>query len=473
MHYINIILLNVLLSYYLLSVLQWYSYSFKRILFHFKKKRWHFYFFAFPFFIYKLTHFYEIPLGFLLFCIFVYIPIFYLWFKKLDKRLVFTARIKGFFTMLALYLALLIWILQNYHFMSIGIEPLIFSVLSSYAYEYIKMLFYAKKAREKLASIEGLTVILITASFGKTSMKNFLFQLIAQDFIPYKSPKSVNTFKGVVRDINENLPLNTDIFIVEAGARKKGDIKDITKLVAPHFVIVGEIGRSHLEYFKNNENIRAAKLEALESERLKAAFLHSSTNQDGYIYYDLALRRVDARLDGLDFTLMINGKKQSFKAPLLGSFNAQNLAACILLALHLGIKLEDIIKRVESIKAVKHRLELLSTKPKLIIDDSFNGNLSGMSASYTLCGSYKGRRVIVTPGIFEVNDNENIRLALYIDQNFDFAILTGKSNVALIAANLDIEYFILKDKKDLQKELARLTKNGDLILFSNDSPSYL
>lgn len=473
MYSLNLILINVFLSLYLLFALQNYNYSFYRILFHYHLPSWHLYFFFFPLAVYELDKYYAQPQYFLLFCIFIYLPCVYFWNKKLSKRLVFTPRIKAYFYILSLILLFFIAFVLLKHLPFIGIEPLILALICSSIFEHFKMNYFYKQARKKLLSMSELKVVLITASFGKTSMKNFLFELLNESFRVYKTPRSVNTLAGITQDINDNLPPSTKIYIVEAGARQKGDIAKITKLVQPQFIIVGEIGKAHLEYFKSVENIRQTKLEALLSPRLKRAFLHSSTLCEGHDFYDTGLENVRSSLNGLDFDLFLGDKKEHFHAPLLGSFNAQNLCACLKLAYFLGVDIKTLQSIISKISPIKHRLELLCREPKLIIDDGFNGNLSGMSDSYAICKEYPNRRVVVTPGILEVDEEENIALAKEINKSFDFAILTSKANAQLIASNLSIEYFILKDKAKLDSTLAKLTHPKDLILFSNDAPSFL
>jgi len=96
---------------------------------------------------------------------------------------------------------------------------------------------------------------------------DMLFEILKDSFVCYKTPRSVNTMAGIIKDINENLSEQTQIYIAEAGARLKGDILEITKFLNPQIVIVGEIGAQHIEYFKTLDNIRATKLEALQMEQ--------------------------------------------------------------------------------------------------------------------------------------------------------------------------------------------------------------
>ncbi|EAH4571471.1 UDP-N-acetylmuramoyl-tripeptide--D-alanyl-D-alanine ligase [Campylobacter sp. 2352 PW] len=457
--------LNFLLGFYLILALQWYSYKFSRIILHFAKPLWHLYFLIIPYFAFVFS---------------LYSGNFYLYFivfalsllhggylyKNLDKKLVFTARIKRYFLFLSLFTLVFM------PFFWIGLEALVAAFLLSFLVEKINQNTFIKKANKKICDNPNLKIILITASFGKTSIKNFLYELLKDEFKCYKTPRSVNTFMGIVKDINENLENNTEIYIVEAGAREQNDILEITEFLNPQICIVGEIGLAHLEYFKTQDNIRSAKLQALKSKRLEKYFLHSSTLYKNE-FYDDCLSDVRASLEGLDFKIRLDNNIYDFHANLLGAFNAYNISVCILLAHYLGIKIENIIKSVLNLKAVEHRLQVISKEPKFIIDDGFNGNFKGMSQSYELCKSYQGKKVLVTPGIVEVNEEENIKLCKIINECFDFVIITSEANSTILQKHITLDFYVLKEKSQLVQTLSKLTQNGDLILFSNDAPSFM
>ena len=83
------------------------------------------------------------------------------------------------------------------------------------------------------------------------------------------------------------------------------------------------------------------------------------------------------------------------------------------------------------------------------------------------------RAILVTPGIIEGGEEDNIKLAKIINESFDLAIISAHINATLFEKELKINKIILKEKAELVQILAKHTKNGDLILFSNDAPSYL
>ncbi|MEE6534129.1 UDP-N-acetylmuramoyl-tripeptide--D-alanyl-D-alanine ligase, partial [Campylobacter coli] len=383
-----------------------------------------------------------------------------------DKKLVFTSKVKWFFVFVFIYNTLFAILALRFSFL-FNLFALPFALISLKIFELFSNLYFKNKAKAKLQNNPQLKIILITASFGKTSIKNFLYELLKDDFKTYKTPRSVNTLLGIIADINTNLSDDTQIYIAEAGARVKGDIDVITRFLEPQICIVGEIGNAHLEYFKNIENTRKTKLEALNSKRLEKAFLHTSTQKSEdelILLYDDKLQDIQASLQGLEFKINLENKTYEFKSQILGDFNAQNLCACILCANYLGVKIEKIQKQVLKINSVEHRLQIISKEPKFIIDDGFNGNYKGMSASYKLCKNYKGRKVLVSPGIVEVDKDENVKLAKIINECFDLAVITAQVNADIFKKELKIKTIILKEKADLVKVLAKETQQGDLIL---------
>jgi len=472
-YFISHIVFVLVVGYYVISALQWYSYKLERVVFHFNRYDWHLFFFLVPIFVYYLAeNFFWIYLYALL------MPTLFLWYRKLDKKLVFTARVKRYFLFLflaTLFQNTLCLITPNCANFGV-ILPLFVAIFISMLFEKILFEGFKKTAQKKLEENKNLTIVAITASFGKTSIKNYLFQILSHKYNCYMTPRSVNTLGGIMKDINDDLPSQTEIYIVEAGARLKGDINEITTLVNPHYAIVGKIGEQHIEYFKTLENIRNTKMELLNSNRLKNAYVHVSANvkpDSKTIVYGDELKNVRSTLDGLYFDVLIDGKIESFFTPLLGSFNAMNILACIMMAKS-KMSIEEIKEAVANLKGVNHRLERIDAGGKVIIDDSFNGNLEGMLASYDLASLYDGRRVIVTPGIVESTKEANVEIAEKIDSVFDVVILTGKTNLDLLSKHIKkAQKIIVKDKSDIEQVLSESTCKGDLILFSNDTPSFM
>jgi len=353
-----------------------------------------------------------------------------------------------------------------------------------------KMLFngFKVKAQKKIESMEDLIVIGITASYGKTSIKNYIEHLLKAKYKTYATPRSVNTLGGVMKDINDDLPADTEVYVVEMGARGEGDIGEISTFVNPHYVVVGKIGPAHIEYFKTLENIRNTKMEILKSGRLKEAWVHESARvkPESNVHTfgtkenldirtkeaapEYVIEDIKATLDSTSFTL--DGVRYS--ASILGAFNAMNLAAAVLIAKKLGLSDEQIQEGLSTLKAVNHRLQRIDAGGKVILDDSFNGNIDGMIASFELATTYEGRKVLITPGLVEVDDELNVQVAQRANEVFDLVIVTGDLNYAIFKDNVEADKLLkLATKGEMEAMLAEQTRPGDLILFANDAPSFV
>jgi UDP-N-acetylmuramoyl-tripeptide--D-alanyl-D-alanine ligase len=469
------------MGYYFITNLQWYSYKLSRVLFHHTKTWWHFVYFLVPFSIYMFVS-YSSDYGFIV--IAIYLIALYQWYKGLDKPLVFTGRVKRFFAAMLLFA---IFIAVSFNHFTI-IIPLFLAYFISLFIE--KMLFngFKVKAQKKIESMSDMKVVGITASYGKTSIKNYVEHLVKAKYKTYATPRSVNTLGGVMKDVNDDLPSDIEVYVVEMGARGEGDIAEISTFVNPHYVVVGKIGPAHIEYFKTMENIRNTKMEILKTDRLKTAWIHESamvkpesnvhtfgTKENLDMRSNVAapkyiIEDVEATLESTSFTL--DGVRYS--ASILGAFNAMNLAAAVLVAKELGLSDEQIQKQLSTLKPVAHRLQRIDAGGKVILDDSFNGNIDGTMASFDLATTYEGRKVVITPGLVEVDDALNIQVAQRANKVFDVVVVTGDLNYAIFKEYVDAEKLVkLASKAEMESMLVEQTLPGDLILFANDAPSFV
>jgi UDP-N-acetylmuramoyl-tripeptide--D-alanyl-D-alanine ligase len=469
------------MGYYFITNLQWYSYKLNRVLFHHTKTWWHFVYFLIPFVVYTFVDSVS-QYGFVV--VMGYLVALGLWYKGLDKPLVFTGRIKRFFAAMLLF-ALFLAIAFNHFAVVI---PIFLAFIISVFIE--KMLFngFKVKAEKKIASMSDMKIVGITASYGKTSIKNYVEHLLKAKYNTYATPRSVNTLGGVMIDVNNDLPNDTQVYVVEMGARGEGDIAEISTFVNPHYVVVGKIGPAHIEYFRTMENIRNTKMEILQTSRLEQAWVHESAmvKPESNVHTfgtkenldirsatpapEYVIEEVEATLDATSFTL----EGVRYSASILGAFNAMNLAAAVLVAKELGLSDKQIQKQLSTLEPVAHRLQRIDAGGKVILDDSFNGNIDGMMASFDLATTYEGRKVVITPGLVEVDDELNVKVAERANEVFDVVVVTGDLNYAIFKEYIDADKLVkLASKSEMEAMLIEQTLAGDLILFANDAPSFV
>ncbi|MFK5975962.1 MAG: UDP-N-acetylmuramoyl-tripeptide--D-alanyl-D-alanine ligase [Sulfurovum sp.] len=471
----------IAIGYYFITNLQWYSYKLSRVLFHHTKLWWHYIYFLFPFLLYAFIN----PISEYSFVVVVvYLALIISWYRGLDKPLVFTGRVKRFFVVLLFVSG---FVSFTFEYFAVVLPLFIAYVISA----FIEMMLFSgfkTKAEKKIDSMSDMIVVGVTASYGKTSIKNYIEHLLKAKYKTYATPRSVNTLGGVILDINRDLPDDTEVYIVEMGARGEGDIAEISTFVNPHFVVVGKIGPAHIEYFKTIEKIRNTKMEILKTDRLKQAWVHESARvkPEAIVHTfgstenldirtilpapEFVISDIEATLDKTSFKL--NGVEYS--ANILGKFNAMNLASAVLVATELGLSTQEIQDSFATLQPVAHRLQRIDAGGKVILDDSFNGNIDGMMASFDLVSQYKGRKVVLTPGLVEVDDDLNIEVAKRANEVFDLVIVTGDLNYGVFKKYIDEEKLLkLASKSDMEDMLVTQTTVGDLILFANDAPSFV
>lgn len=282
-------------------------------------------------------------------------------------------------------------------------------------------------ARRKIRSLPHLTVIGITGSFGKTSTKEFLTTILSEKFKVLKTPRSVNTDLGIALTMLENLQTDHQIFVVEMGAYKRGEIKKICQMVKPKIGIITGLNNQHLALFGNFENILKAKYELIESLPPEGLAILNADNKHCLKLAqkiliptkcysinsksDLWAENITQTPNNLEFATRRVAdsriEKQKIQVHLLGKQNISNLLAAITTALHLGMSLGQIAQAAKKISAPNGTMKLLfGVNQTTLIDDTFSSNADGFLAALKVLKEYPvPTKMIVTPGIIELGQN--------------------------------------------------------------------
>jgi UDP-N-acetylmuramoyl-tripeptide--D-alanyl-D-alanine ligase len=431
------------------------------------------------------------------------------------KKLVITSRVKRLMvTVGILWVVLLLGlysfkVLDDLSHLLMGLGCLV--LLSAFSYgvvlvanlinlpvEKLISQWYVNDARSKLKQMPRLTVIGITGSFGKTSTKYFLNRILSEKFNVLMTPESYNTTMGVVKTIRTMLKPIHEIFIVEMGAKKKGDIQEICDLVSPRYGILTSIGEQHLETFKNIDNIVRTKFELIDSlpsghgmaflnydnPYIRGRVVEKKSIRYGIDGSDLDYWVEDIRFDakGSTFTLCkYNQEKKVLQTRLLGIHNILNIAAAVSVASELGVDFEAIAYAVKTIEPVPHRLELKTmANGKTVIDDAFNSNPEGAKMALQVLKSFNSRnKVLITPGMVELGAKEaqyNKEFGMQAADACDFIILVGPKRTIPIQEGLKSKnyppnrLFVARNLAEAVQKMQAITDEGSVVLFENDLP---
>ena len=121
-------------------------------------------------------------------------------------------------------------------------------------------------------------IIAITGSVGKTTLKENLFLFLKREKIKaYKSYKNFNNELGLIVNIL-NMDMNTSFSLFEVGISKMNEMKRLTSILNPHYVLITNIEDSHIGNFKLYKNLVKNKLSLLKSNRLISALVNFNKN---------------------------------------------------------------------------------------------------------------------------------------------------------------------------------------------------
>lgn len=349
---------------------------------------------------------------------------------------------------------------------------------------------YISKAKRKLKKC-ACKKIGITGSFGKTSTKNILYQILSEEFDVCATPQSFNTPMGVCKAVLENLKETDDFFIVEMGARQKGDIDFLSKFVGVDFGVITPIGECHIETFGNVENIENTKYELCENVDL--AFFNGKSKSTKKLFERFERKKyllcdkkgfsfaknIETNENGSNFVLEIDNQEIKCSTKLLGKANIDNIVVAASVAYILGESLVCIKSGIEKVKSTPHRLELIKGYVN-VVDDSFNSNFDGFVEALNVLKKFKGRKIVVSPGMVElgkIQEQKNFEIGQKIASVCNFFVIMNDTNKKALSSGAkngglsSEKIFYANTRSEQQKILKNIIQKGDVVLFENDFPS--
>lgn len=356
---------------------------------------------------------------------------------------------------------------------------------------------YVKKTTAKLDASKVLKIG-ITGSYGKTSVKEILTTILSQKYRVLATQKSYNTPVGIALSV-KRLDSTHDIFIAEMGARSKGDIKELCDIVKPSIAVLTGINNQHLESFKTIETTKNTKYELMESLGENGEAFFSVDNEGSLELFkrfggkkhlaglnagagaEVYATDVKISAKGTEFTLNFKGREPvKCVTTLLGEHSVSNICLAAAVAKKVGLTPDQIRDGITRLTSVGHRLELVPNNRKIvIIDDSYNSNEDGIKAAMKVLDQFKGRKIVLTPGLIELGKIENVanyEFGKTLVSHADKFIIIGKHNAEMLIKGLldgganreDISFAKTLNKGNAL--LNEMLKEGDVVLFENDLP---
>ncbi len=352
---------------------------------------------------------------------------------------------------------------------------------------------YVNKAKNILKNFRGIKIA-ITGSFGKTSTKNFLYQILKERFSVCTTPKNYNTPMGLCKTAIEFLKDDDEILIVEMGARKRGDISELMEMLKPTYGIMTAIGEQHLETFKSVEEIKKTKYELCEHMCNGGFIVFDCSNELTCELYDKYhgekkcclqkqgfsyLEDLCVSPPGSRFKLHLGKKTVEIKTQIIGELILNDFVLASTMAYILGVDEQTIAKVAKKLKPFPHRLQIIETPISTIIDDSYNSNLNGAEQALKVVSMFNGQKIVITPGFIEQGERQyelNYKFGKMIASVCDELIIMNKVNQtalymgAKVGGLKEAKIHFAKSRSTQVEILHSILQKGSVVLFENDLP---
>ncbi|MDF3034490.1 MAG: UDP-N-acetylmuramoylalanyl-D-glutamyl-2,6-diaminopimelate-D-alanyl-D-alanyl ligase [Alphaproteobacteria bacterium] len=275
------------------------------------------------------------------------------------------------------------------------------------------------------------TLMAVTGSVGKTSVKELLRHVLGAFGTTFASPASYNNHWGVPFSL-ASMPRDAAYGVFEVGMNHRGEIAPLASLVRPHIGVVTAIADAHIGHMGSRQAIAEEKSDIFSAA---PACSLAIVNQD-MLEFDLVQARAAAfgvsqvvgfgksqkaavqlvsyhpDLVGLrsSVTARVGGQNVTYTLSQPGEHVAMNSLIALVLGEALGLSQERVIAQLETWSAVpgrgKHHVIPVAGGEILLIDDAYNANLTSMEAGLSVLAALpsKGRRLAVLGEMLELGD---------------------------------------------------------------------
>jgi UDP-N-acetylmuramoyl-tripeptide--D-alanyl-D-alanine ligase len=239
-----------------------------------------------------------------------------------------------------------------------------------------------------------IPVIGITGSNGKTTSKELIATVLATQLRVHFTQGNFNNHIGVPLTL---LQLNEshEIAVIEMGANKPGDIRELVEIALPTHGIITNIGRAHLEGFKSLEGVIQTKTElfdflanehghifANKQDETITNKLPSSTQN--HFYNDP--EELSGSLVKLNPFVEMEWSEPGYTSPvihtnLVGEYNFINFLAAIRIGRFFGISAENCNQAISEYQPTNNRSQVTKTEKNTLIVDCYNANPTSMRSA--------------------------------------------------------------------------------------------
>ena len=348
---------------------------------------------------------------------------------------------------------------------------------------------YVKRAKLALSRANA-TKIGVTGSYGKTSVKKYLEQVLSAEFCTLASPENFNTPLGVVKTLTEATG-REQMLVLEMGARRRGDIAELCDIVRPDVGVITGIAPQHLETFGTMEAVLAEKNLLAEWVPEEGLVVYNLTDPlvrklyekrrgkkvgVGYENADYVISEQNFTSCGSTFTLAKGNERMRIETPCVGTACAIDISVAAAVAVELGVSWKKVASAAKRCYPPSHRFEVVKSGDVTVIDDGYNANPVGAAAALESLRYFEGeRKIVYTSGIVELGKEEEVQnraLGQKISSVASVAVVCKGRYGDEVVEGLEesTTVFRVENTKEASALFAKMLKKGDVLLIMSDLP---
>lgn len=361
-----------------------------------------------------------------------------------------------------------------------------------------------QQAKNALMNHQWKSVIGITGSFGKTSTKEFLSTIISSKYSVLKTELSKNSAIGISETVLSQLNNQHEVFVVEMGAYKIGEIAEMTHLVHPTVGVITAINAQHQDLFGSIETTMKAKYELLAGLYGKKIAVVNADNEFCYRMGTWAQRdecdvwfvTKDKKLHpealcwiedsvsdktSCTFTLHYKDQMKRMTIHIKGEHFVINIALAITAAIAVGMTFDEAVAAAQTIQSVDRVMQLSTGgQGEILINDTFNNNPDAAIAAIQYLNKFKKQKIVVFQPMIELGsytDSGHVAVGKIAGNICDEIILTNSNfSKAFIhgvqEADIHKNVHIFSPKK-AASYIQSIVHKDDAILFKGKEAEYV
>ena len=333
----------------------------------------------------------------------------------------------------------------------------------------------------------SIPVVGLTGTSGKTTTREMIAALLGTRFRTLRNQKNENNQIGVPLTLLRINP-NIEAAVIELGTNQPGEIPRLADWTAPTHALITNVGPGHIGFFGSIDAIYREKTALfnamppggtivlnMEDPRLRhysrdgVTILSVGTRPE----YDVWGNILSVNHEGAVRFHVRNAWQVQLTVP--GKHQFYNALLAIAVGETLGIEAEEMKEALENFRAPHQRMEMVTYRGVLFINDAYNANPDSMRSAIDFLSHLpkKGKKILVLGDMLELGDlSEALHedIGKYVSQHqIDAVFLYGEATRAIAAAiqkeQPDVAVYHLNSHKAIAQQLSAILEAGDTVLI--------